>query len=329
MGSLVRAIEPDSLEFSRYFPHCYHGVTKTGIPICVHQPQFDDICSLLRDVPQKQIVQIFASAAEDHERVRLPACTLAEGRIVGKTLLIIDLQKFSRRAASNAALQELLCSIWALYTEDYPGCFSQIICINAPMAFAAVWRLFKPCLMESTKALISIYSSSKKTYLKALLELASVDQLPYVCGGSCACGTIDCQALVCDARVPWTNPAIVSIVNSTPLNGIMNPIGARLYLDQTASLTLSADGAVLAESELENKVSSMGSKYKPVALGAAIGAFTSSVTGSSVGACVGLLAAPFTFGASIPLCWIAGATAGAFNGTVLGSALGYAYAQRR
>jgi CRAL/TRIO domain len=63
----------------------------------------------------------------------------------------------------------------------------QLIIINAPTCFTAIWSVIKPWLAPRTLDKISILGASQPDQHATLLELVSPENLPVALGGTCTC----------------------------------------------------------------------------------------------------------------------------------------------
>ena len=63
----------------------------------------------------------------------------------------------------------------------------QLIIINAPTSFTAIWSVIKPWLAPRTLDKVSILGASQPDQHATLLELVSPENLPVALGGTCTC----------------------------------------------------------------------------------------------------------------------------------------------
>lgn len=60
----------------------------------------------------------------------------------------------------------------------------QLVIINAPSTFTAIWAMIKPWLSKDTVAKVDILGSD---YKDTLLDLVDAENLPKSFGGNCTC----------------------------------------------------------------------------------------------------------------------------------------------
>lgn len=70
----------------------------------------------------------------------------------------------------------------------------QLIIINAPTSFTAIWSMIKPWLAPRTLDKISILGASQPDQRATLLDLVSPENLPVAFGGTCTCSSFSADA---------------------------------------------------------------------------------------------------------------------------------------
>jgi len=63
----------------------------------------------------------------------------------------------------------------------------QLIIVNAPTSFTAIWSVIKPWLAPRTLEKISILGANQPDQQATLLDLVSPENLPVALGGTCTC----------------------------------------------------------------------------------------------------------------------------------------------
>jgi len=112
---------------------------------------------------------------------RLPASTIAAGKIVDKTLSIIDLKGFSI-TMFDSKTRLYLSTIIKLSSDNYPEMLGKMYVINAPWVFTQVWKFVSSRLDERQRNKINILGGPDK-YLPELLKEVDVETLPVALGG--------------------------------------------------------------------------------------------------------------------------------------------------
>lgn len=79
----------------------------------------------------------------------------------------------------------------------------QLVIINAPSTFTAIWAMIKPWLSKETVAKVDILGSD---YKDTLLDLVDAESLPKSFGGSCTCK--DEGGCVLSGAGPWLDGRI-------------------------------------------------------------------------------------------------------------------------
>jgi hypothetical protein len=86
----------------------------------------------------------------------------------------------------------------------------QLIIINAPTSFTAIWSAIKPWLAPRTLDKISILGANQPDQHATLLELVSPENLPVAFGGTCTCSCSSTDATDATNSTNSTNSTTVS-----------------------------------------------------------------------------------------------------------------------
>lgn len=81
-------------------------------------------------------------------------------------------------------VRHFIQKITKLDQDYYPEHLGNMIIVNAPTAFKAMWSLVKPCLDKRTQKKIEVHGGN---FSHKLLELVDRENLPTFLGGSCSC----------------------------------------------------------------------------------------------------------------------------------------------
>jgi len=86
----------------------------------------------------------------------------------------------------------------------------QLIIINAPTSFTAIWSAIKPWLAPRTLDKISILGANQPDQYATLLELVSPENLPVALGGTCTCSCSSTDATDATNSTNSTNSTTAS-----------------------------------------------------------------------------------------------------------------------
>jgi len=182
----------------------------------------------MQHVSMDQIVENFIRESERQVRRRLPACSLACGEVVDRTLNIVDLQGLSFRALTHTMAKKVVKEIMGVSQNHYPEMMGQTVVINCPTIFTMAWSSLKSMLDENTIRKIQIHTTNGSR--NALLELVDAEQLPAFLGGKCEC---KCEGGCLASNIgPWERQDIQAYLASDPQNywKALSPEGARALL---------------------------------------------------------------------------------------------------
>ncbi|KAH9953899.1 CRAL-TRIO domain-containing protein [Russula dissimulans] len=168
------------------WPMGFHKTDKLGRPI--HIQSFGAISAkrLYQQItPQDHcrtvLVNIEALLAEV-----LPAASAAAGRPIRQALVIVDLKGFG--LSQFWAFKSIARRFFDVSQNYFPETMGQLIIINAPTSFTAIWGMIKPWLAPRTLDKITILGANHANQHTALLlDLVSPENLPTALGGTCTC----------------------------------------------------------------------------------------------------------------------------------------------
>eukprot|EP00401_Gymnodinium_catenatum_P063794 CAMPEP_0117507798 /NCGR_PEP_ID=MMETSP0784-20121206/26612_1 /TAXON_ID=39447 /ORGANISM="" /LENGTH=640 /DNA_ID=CAMNT_0005303319 /DNA_START=20 /DNA_END=1939 /DNA_ORIENTATION=- len=247
MDALMQDPFPEEVHIKKYYPQSFHGTDKKGRPLYIERPGLIDMPRLCQYVKPDRLVDYFVVGSEAQVRRRLPACSLARGEVVDKSLNIVDLEGLGLGLVSHHTARRVLKEIAKANQNHYPEMMGKLIIVNAPRVFSLAWSFVKPLLDAKTVAKISIYGTDKAAIAHALLDLVDADQLPQLFGGNCKCDGSDPTSCMHHVKGPWVDPEIVAILDSQPLEYLMSPDGAKLLVQQRANSSSASTLTVPAE----------------------------------------------------------------------------------
>ncbi|KAF8501552.1 CRAL-TRIO domain-containing protein [Russula emetica] len=190
------------------WPMGFHKTDKLGRPI--HIQSFGAISSkrLYQHITSQEhwrtvLVNIEAVLAEV-----FPAASAAAGRPIRQALIIVDLKGFG--LSQFWAFKSIARRFFHVSQNYYPETMGQLIIINAPTSFTAIWSAIKPWLAPRTLDKISILGANQPDQYATLLELVSPENLPVALGGTCTCSCSSTDATDATNSTNSTNSTTAS-----------------------------------------------------------------------------------------------------------------------
>jgi len=230
MSKLLQDPFPEEQHIKKFYPQTFHGTDKMGRPIYIERPGHIDMPRLLQvTTPERVLEYCYAS-------------TEWRGRVVDKSLNIMDLEDLGFRVVTHSTARKVLKTYVEVLQNHYPEQAGKMVIINAPKVFGIAWSFVKPLLDEKTVGKISIYGTDRAAYTQALLELVDEDQLPALFGGKCVCDGQDHLSCMCSMKGPWVDPEVKELLESHPVDQIMTPEGAKLLVNRRAGSAGQASG---------------------------------------------------------------------------------------
>eukprot|EP00918_Siedleckia_nematoides_P066970 GHVU01145677.1.p1 GENE.GHVU01145677.1~~GHVU01145677.1.p1 ORF type:complete len:333 (-),score=73.29 GHVU01145677.1:675-1673(-) len=185
----------------RNYEHGYHGVDKQGRPIYIDRIGSVNVTTLLNEVTEQEVIDIWIQEYEHLVHVILPACAKQNSDSPAKTLTIVDMKNFNMRHVTGKT-RKLLNRLTRISQDYYPEILGQMVIINTPGVFQALWNIVKLSIDEKTRSKISMYGTNWKPHLH---ELCDLTQLPAFLGGSQA----DDADWLRNTVGPWSDPTIL------------------------------------------------------------------------------------------------------------------------
>eukprot|EP00927_Polykrikos_kofoidii_P049177 TRINITY_DN43288_c0_g1_i1.p1 TRINITY_DN43288_c0_g1~~TRINITY_DN43288_c0_g1_i1.p1 ORF type:complete len:679 (+),score=119.97 TRINITY_DN43288_c0_g1_i1:277-2037(+) len=235
MTALLKDPFPEKDAIMKFYPQNYHGVTKQGWPLYIERPGFMDMPRLLQALTPERLLEFMVFGSELSIRRRLPACSLARGELVDKSMNIMDLENLGFRVVTHATARRVLKEFTTTIQNHYPETMGRTIIINAPRVFGVAWSFVKPMLDEKTVNKIAIFGPEKETWMAALLEYVEASQLPSFLGGTCVCDGRDPLSCMRCAKGPWEDPGIQRLLDEYPLCKLLSPEVSKIAQAQIIS----------------------------------------------------------------------------------------------
>lgn len=203
----------------------FHGYDLCGRPIFINNSG-------------QVIVEHFASNLSDEctviTHVHMMESTLAQmeqqsiklGKRVDK---LVTVQHLGGLTLAHRKLAHIFTNCNIIDSTYYPEFVHQIILINAPSIFPAIWNtIVKPFLDPITAKKISIYGDDTSKWLPALRDTLGNKSIPSYWGGECTHRNNDCLPIV-TAQRSRSNETLLVITNYTAQSGDADVKAGKLY----------------------------------------------------------------------------------------------------
>jgi len=176
--------------------HGYHKTDKQGRPVYIDRIGCADLDTLFKVTTAERIAEEHLYEWEVLLNERFPACSRAVGRPVRHTMTIVDLAGLSLGRFNTA--RPVVTALTRLDQDYYPEFLGDLILVNAPWVFTAIWAAISPLLGQRTQRKVQVFGDTG--YQQRLLDLIDAANLPTFLGGTddgiCPCG-----------QGPWADPA--------------------------------------------------------------------------------------------------------------------------
>ncbi|KAL6780828.1 hypothetical protein ACKKBG_A08620 [Auxenochlorella protothecoides x Auxenochlorella symbiontica] len=195
-------------EFAKFYPEGCYGVDRAGHPVYVQQPGNIDLEQLFKFTTEERCVRYHVQQQERYINLIAPACSVAAGRCVDQSLVLIDLQGVGVSTLTSD-FRAIVQKVLSIDQAHYPELMWKSIIINAPTSFRVMWGMVKYMLDTRTQVKVQVLSSN---WREELQEYIAPDQLPKEYGGTN-------PAPLSDPPGPWRDPAIVEKVAALTVDG--------------------------------------------------------------------------------------------------------------
>ncbi|EKM51488.1 uncharacterized protein PHACADRAFT_261650 [Phanerochaete carnosa HHB-10118-sp] len=173
---------PERNHVFQFWPLFFHKTDKRGRPLNIHHFGRINTTELYKGISPERFWQAFLANADSLTREVLPAATVAAGKPIDGTFVIVDLKGFS--TGQFWQMKNLARDAFQISQDYFPEAMSQLAIVNAPSSFTVIWAVMRPWLAKETVEKVSVLGSN---YQKALLELVDAENLPETLGGTCTC----------------------------------------------------------------------------------------------------------------------------------------------
>ncbi|KZT40599.1 CRAL/TRIO domain-containing protein [Sistotremastrum suecicum HHB10207 ss-3] len=171
---------PERKEVFKKWPIWFHKTDKKGRPINIQTLGEIDIPGLHKAVKPERHWHTIVVNQEALTREVIPCCTKRFGQSISGALCILDLKGFGQFWGMKGIARESL----QLTQDYYPETMGQLLILNAPTSFTAIWSVIKTWIAKETADKIDILGSD---YQEILLKHVDADNLPSSLGGNCKC----------------------------------------------------------------------------------------------------------------------------------------------
>ncbi|CAE8737585.1 unnamed protein product, partial [Polarella glacialis] len=171
---------PEMEDFKKYYPHGFHKTCRLGRPVYIERLGRMDVQGLLNAVDTARLVLFFAHEAERQTCWRLPACSLAAGRLVQTSVTILDLDGLGLRTVTNTTVLRIIQEVIREQDAHFPEISGGMIIVNAPSVFSMVWAVQRLSINPGTLEKIKVFRAGqeKKPYWEIINQFSDKLQQP-------------------------------------------------------------------------------------------------------------------------------------------------------
>lgn len=199
--NIERVSFPNNDKLKLFYPHGFHKITKSGMPIFIQSLgdiKIDDINRLL---PNNKLNKYIILLLERLRKNILPKTSQALGKTITQFFCLVDLKGLTTSLMSKKIFDFLNTQI-TICENYYPGIFGNLYFVNTGLIFRAVWGACKYFYSQETRSKIRLLGFD---YHSKLLELVNGLNLPKFLGGECNCEPYGC---IFSEAGPWTLESI-------------------------------------------------------------------------------------------------------------------------
>ena len=139
---LIEFYFPEIAEVKRYYPFCYHKMTKEGRPIYFDRLGAIEYKNMIKN-SSPEGCEVFHVVCGGEPAVPQP-CRLCSGKHIGKSHFIIDMKGFGI-SKLNSETRKFISDFSKIASDNYPECMHKTWIINAPFIFQTAWAMVKIC----------------------------------------------------------------------------------------------------------------------------------------------------------------------------------------
>lgn len=165
------------------WPMGFHKTDKLGRPVNIQSFGAMSAKRLYRHITPEEHWRTVLVNVESLLAEVFPAASASAGRPIRQALVIIDLKGFG--LAQFWALKSIARRSFDISQSYFPETMGQMLVINAPASFTAIWTIIKPWLSPRTLEKISVLGTDQ--HHAVLQDLVPPENLPTFLGGTCTC----------------------------------------------------------------------------------------------------------------------------------------------
>ena len=163
------------------WPFVYHKTTRAGLPVYYERTGSIHFQSLRAATSVDDLLRAIVFDSEATQHWRLPACSLAAGKYMGKSVTVLDMGGL-QLSTFDADCRKQVATVAAISSDNFPESLHKMFIVNAPKIFRVVWAVVRTFLDKRTRDKIAILGG-RDEYLPHLLEEIDAQNLPRFLGG--------------------------------------------------------------------------------------------------------------------------------------------------
>ncbi|KAH9063994.1 CRAL-TRIO domain-containing protein [Lactarius vividus] len=201
---LYRRIDPYDFpwreEVFESWPMGFHKTDRFGRPVNIQSFGAMNAKRLYRHITPEEHWRTVLVNVESLLAEVFPAASAAARRPIRQALVIIDLKGFG--LAQFWALKSIARRSFEISQSYFPETMGQMLVINAPTSFTAIWSIIKPWLSPRTLDKITVLGTNQHHTI--LHDLVPPENLPAALGGTCTARWL--RGEIAAPGVPWPPP---------------------------------------------------------------------------------------------------------------------------
>jgi len=169
-------------ELKEFYPHGWCGVDKLGRPVYIEKLGKLSMSNVMRITTPERLAHHFVQDAEYSMTHRYVACSLRQGRVIDKSLLVWDLRGVEMKHMTDKRVIDLIRTAIKSSGKHFPETCGKVLVLNTPKTFELIWKVVKNML--DPKTLLKIEMSEG---IGSLHQYVDLDQLSTELGGTNLC----------------------------------------------------------------------------------------------------------------------------------------------
>lgn len=194
------------------WPKIRHRTDRQGRLICIDRAGVLDPSRVKAAATMEDLIAVFIWEAEMDLAFRFPACSLACGKLITQSHVIVDLAGWRFSHFDKIARTLALRMIQLNEDNGYGEGMHEMTVINTPASGLFAWHIMRPFFSESQRSRISFLGGPNE-YMPKLRTIARPEDLPEILGGE----DTTCDFL--NEQGPWTSDVLPSHLAMPKLAG--------------------------------------------------------------------------------------------------------------